>query len=413
MKDWGWSVNTSRKARSLQAFELIKMTNQGVYLGRTLIAREGIPAVNSKDRFRHLYMVGKTQTGKSTFFLNLIQQELDSGAIIVLDPAGTFAQAVASFAPKERLVYVDKNHPLIINPLDRPLSKSDIVNDFIEVVNNCVTGSTPSIEITVLMTEIIRNAVRVMPDNKRSIEYLAEFLNYEHIRKQYANDEYWKHFDDRDNRGWYIYREKRESAQRVASRLSAFYLDESLRRFTIGRNELDIKKIAEEKKIVCFDFKGLNNDLMIYLGNLITTAVKSYYMHCQTTTENPPLFLYVDEFHLFVSPAFDNMLAECAKFNISVNLCHHSFEQVKKETLDIALGNCYTKVAFNCGYTEAERMAKEFQKKPEDFLNLKRYETHALVGNEPHHILTFPPPKTEDYAPEKTVNFLRDDWIMV
>lgn len=383
-----------------------------IELGISLKATEGLPIVEGKDRFRHLYCLGKTQTGKSTFFLNLIEQELENGAIIVLDPAGTFAQAVASFSPRERLAYVDESHPLVINPLDRPLPKSKIANDFVEVMNNCVTGTTPNVEATVLMLEIIRNALRVMPDNKRNIEYLADFLNYEHIRNTYREDKYWKHFDGKDSKGWYIYREKRESAQRVASRLSAFYLDESLRKFTIGKNELDIKRIAEDKKIVCFDFKGMDNDLMIYLGNLVSTAVKSYYMQLKTT-DCPPLFFYIDEFHLFVSPAFDNMLAECAKFNISVNLSHHSFEQVNKKTLDIALGNCFTKVVFNCGYTEAERMAKEFQKKPEDFLNLKRFEAHALIGNDPHHILTFPPPKTEDYTPEKTFNFLRDDWIMV
>jgi len=380
-----------------------------IELGISLKATEGLPIVEDKDRFRHTYLIGKTQTGKSTFFLNLIKQEMESGAVIVLDPAGTFAETVASFVSRDRLVYVDKNHPLVINPLDRPLSKSELSNDFIEVINNCITGSTPSIEITVLMAEIIRNAIRAMPDNKRNIEYLADFLNYEHQRKKCADDNYWKHFDDKDNRGWYVYREKRESAQRVASRLSAFYLDESLRRFTIGKNELDIKKIAEDKKIVCFDFKGLDSDLMIYLGNLVSTAVKSYYMR-EATTNSPPLYFYADEFHNFFSPAFDNMLSECAKFHISVNLSHHSFEQIDKKTLDIALGNCFTKVVFNCGYIEAERMAKEFQKKPEDFLNLKRYEAHALIGNESHHILTFSPPKT---TPRKQVNWLRDEptWI--
>jgi len=381
-------------------------------LGIPLKASEGLPIVLPKDRFRHLYVVGKTQTGKSTFFLNLIKQELGSGAIIVLDPAGTFASAVAAIAPRDRLVYVDEKHPLIINPLKRNLSRSKVANEFIEVVNNCVTGSTPSVEITVLMAEILRNAIRVLSDKNLNIEYLADFLNYEHIRDQYRGDKYWQHFDRQDDKKWYIYREKRESAQRVASRLSAFFLDENLRQFTIGDNQFDVKAIADEKKIVCFDFRGFDNDLMIYLGNLVTTAVKSYYMH-DATTKSPPLFLYVDEFHLFVSPAFNNMLAECAKFNISVNLAHHIFEQVDKKTIDMALGNCHTKVVFNCGYEEADRMAKEFQTKPEAFLNLKEYEAQILIGNKTHHVLAFPPPKTEDYAPEKTFNFLRDDWIMV
>ena len=379
-------------------------------------ALQGRALVKEKDRFRHLYCIGKTQSGKSTFFLNLIKQELDH-SLIVLDPPGNFANSVASLAPKDRLVYVDKDHPLVLNPLRRKASRSEIANHLIEVVNNCVTGTTPSIEITVLMGEIIRNAIRVLKDNELEIDYLCDLLNFEHIRDKYRKDKYWEHFDDKDKKGWYVYREKRESAQRVASRLSAFILDDNLKRFTVGADQFDVKKAVEEKLIYCFDFHGLDNDLMLYLGNLITTAVKHYYMK-EATTESDPLFLYADEFHLFMSPAFNNMLAECAKYKISVNLSHHILQQVNEKTLNMALGNCFTKVVFSCGYEEAERMAKEFQLKERDFLSLKQYHAQILIGNKPHFVRTFPPPEIPKYTPEeyKTVpktNYLRDGWFQV
>jgi hypothetical protein len=303
---------------------------------------------------------------------------------------------------------VDKKNPLTINPLKRNLSRSEIANEFIEVINNCITGTTPSVEVTALMGEILRNALRVIPDHRLEIDYLSDLLNYEKERKRY-NDKYWQEFDHTDKKGWYEHREKRESAQRVGARLSAFFLDENLKQFTIGKNQFDVKKIAEDKKIVCFDFKGIDSDLMIYLGNLITTAVKSYYMH-EATTESPPLYLYVDEFHTFFSPAFQNMLAECAKFHISVNLSHHIHEQISKRMLDIVLGNCFSKVVFNCGYVEAERMAKEFQLKPEDFLNLNLYEALIQISNKVHLCLTFPPPQIKPYQP---YSFLRDEWIVI
>ncbi|MDQ5987370.1 MAG: hypothetical protein CSYNP_03110 [Syntrophus sp. SKADARSKE-3] len=383
-------------------------------LGIMKTAAQGRPRIKEKDRFRHLYVLGKTQSGKSTFFLNLIKQEIDH-AIIVLDPAGSFANSVASLAPKDRLVYVDKDNPLVLNPLRRKASRSEIANHLIEVVNNCVTGTTPSIEITVLMGEIIRNAIRVLKDNELEVDYLCDFLNYEHIRDKYHSDKYWEHFDAKERPGWYKYREKRDSALRVASRLSAFILDDNLKKFTIGDDQFSVKDIVDNKRIVCFDFRGLDNDLMLYLGNLVTTAVKFYYMH-DAKYDSPPLFLYADEYHLFMSPAFNNMLAECAKFNISVNLSHHIFKQVNEKTLNMALGNCFTKVIFSCGYEEAARMANEFQLKEKDFLNLLPYHAQIRIGNKNHLVRTYPPPAISEYQPEKQTplskfSFLRNSYI--
>lgn len=383
-------------------------------LGIIKIAEQGRPRISKKDRFRHLYCLGKTQSGKSTFFLNLIKQELDN-AIIVLDPAGSFAESVASLSPKERLIYIDRDRPITINPLRRKATRSEIANQFIEVVNNCVTGTTPSIEITVLMAEIIRNAVNVLKENELEIDYLCDFLNYEHIRDNYRTDKYWEFFDKKDSKGWYVYREKRESALRVASRLSAFILDENLKKFTIGENQFIVDEIVKNKKILCFNLKGFDNDLMLYIGNLVTTAVKAYYMH-DATTQSDPLFLYVDEFQNFLSPAFNNMLAECAKFKISVNLSHQTFSQTNPKILNIVLGNAYTKVIFSCGYEEAARMANEFQLKEKDFLDLKSYHAQIRIGNKNHLTRTYPPPEIPPFTPDKhltpeKVNFLRNAYI--
>ncbi len=391
-----------------------------IKLGIPLKANDGLgyPLNVFKDRFRHLYCLGKTQTGKSTFFLNLIKQDLDH-AIIVLDPAGTFAQSVASLAPSDRLIYIDKDNPITINLLRRNATRSEISNQFIEVVNNCVSGTTPSIEMTVLMGEIVRNAIRVLPDKHLEIDYLSDFLNYDHIRNEYRDDNYWRHFDDTDKKGWYIHREKRESAQRVGARLSAFILDENLKKFVLGQNQFIISDIVKNKKILCFNLKGFDNDLMLYIGNLITTNVKYYYQH-EASTESEPLFLYCDEWQNFLSPAFNNMLAECAKFKISVNLSHQTFGQTNPKTLNIVLGNAYTKIIFNCGYEEAERLAKEMNTKPQEFINLKKYEALVQIGNELHKILTFPPPIIKPFQPEKNIKrekqqatYLRDSWIMV
>jgi type IV secretory pathway VirB4 component len=171
-------------------------------LGIPLIAREGLPLVEAQDRFRHLYVLGATGTGKTTFLLNVIAQELKNG-MIVLDPAGSLAEGAAALAPADRLIYVDKDNPIVINPLDRPgLNQTQLGNELAEVVNACVSATTSSQETTVLHKELIRNAVKVLGPAERNIKYLADFLNYEEARKKHfktaAPLPYWSHFDDRE-----------------------------------------------------------------------------------------------------------------------------------------------------------------------------------------------------------------------
>ena len=79
-----------------------------------------------EERRRHLYVVGQTGTGKSTLLLNLIAQDLASGAgLALLDPHGDLAEAVLRYLPRSRsndLVYVnpaDSARPIGFNPLSR------------------------------------------------------------------------------------------------------------------------------------------------------------------------------------------------------------------------------------------------------------------------------------------------------
>ena len=92
------------------------------------------------ERRRHLYLVGQTGTGKSTLLLNLLQQDLASGAgLAVLDPHGDLALASLAHVPRRRcndLVYLDPadaEFPIGFNPLSRvtehlkPVVADDVV----------------------------------------------------------------------------------------------------------------------------------------------------------------------------------------------------------------------------------------------------------------------------------------------
>ncbi|MGH8759918.1 MAG: hypothetical protein ACREVW_10465 [Burkholderiales bacterium] len=74
--------------------EHLNYHHQHCLLG-TLATGEGVPLTHA-DRRRHLYLIGKTGTGKSTLLFNLMMADLEIGrGFALLDPHGDLAQAVA------------------------------------------------------------------------------------------------------------------------------------------------------------------------------------------------------------------------------------------------------------------------------------------------------------------------------
>ncbi len=128
------------------------------------------------------------------------------------------------------------------------------------------------------MCEVIRNAIRVFSDKQMNIEYLGQFLEYKTERGKIP-DKYWQEFDvtPRGQRN-----EPAESAKRISARLSLFYEDENLRPFIHGRNEFNIPEFVDKKKIGIFNLKGFDDEIIAFIGGLVSNALNSYYLHHDT-----------------------------------------------------------------------------------------------------------------------------------
>src|SRR5436853_5453904 len=80
--------------------------------------------IRQADRRAHMYIVGKTGTGKSTLLETMIRQDVKDGqGMALLDPHGDIVERVLALLPEERkadLIYVnvpDRSRPLGFNPL--------------------------------------------------------------------------------------------------------------------------------------------------------------------------------------------------------------------------------------------------------------------------------------------------------
>jgi hypothetical protein len=82
--------------------------------------------IKEKNRRGHMYIIGKTGTGKTTLLQNMIVSDIRSGnGLAVIDPHGDLAEEILNFIPKRMIketIYFnpsDLDYPIAFNPLER------------------------------------------------------------------------------------------------------------------------------------------------------------------------------------------------------------------------------------------------------------------------------------------------------
>src|SRR3989442_10086676 len=94
---------------------------------RTNFRNQGkVFGIRQADRRHHMYVIGKTGTGKSTLLETLIRQDIAAGeGVALLDPHGDLVERVLAAVPEYRhddLIYFnvpDAAHPPAFNPVER------------------------------------------------------------------------------------------------------------------------------------------------------------------------------------------------------------------------------------------------------------------------------------------------------
>jgi DNA helicase HerA-like ATPase len=101
--------------------------------------------IRQDDRRHHMYVIGKTGTGKSTLLATLFKQDLEQGrGVALLDPHGDLVERTLASVPESRqddVIYFDVpnvTQALAFNPLEtvpplkRPLAASGLIEVFKE-----------------------------------------------------------------------------------------------------------------------------------------------------------------------------------------------------------------------------------------------------------------------------------------
>lgn len=340
-----------------------------IIIGRS--SREEVK-IGIEDRRSHVYVVGKTGTGKSTLIKNMVVQDMRrGGGVAVLDPHGDLAEDLLRFIPKART-----NDVVYFNPADADFPAGlNVIEAKGEEMKQLTASSFISVcrhiwgEFWGPRSEFVTyNAVLALMDTPGStLLGVYRMLVDDDFRKKIvsnAKDPMVRMFWTKDFENYNLKFQKEMTAP-VQNKIGQLLTGSPLRNI-VGqpKSTIDLRFIMDSGKIFLANLsKGrIGEDRANLLGSVLVTKLYLSALGRQKQKEGKrkDFFVYVDEFQNFSTDAFPAVLSEARKFRLNLTLAHQYLDQLTEDTKKAVFGNVGAVLAFRVGCTDAERLEKEF-----------------------------------------------------
>jgi len=408
------------------------LPKEGLLLGYTEYRGEKVDAyIKKDDRRRHIYIIGQTGTGKSSFLSNLISQDIEKGdGVAVLDPHGDLIEDILGKIPERRLDDVVLFDPgnleraIGLNFLEydpkRPEQKTFIVNELIQIFDKLYdlrqTGGP-------MFEQYARNALLLLMDDpyeKFTLMEVPKILSDKDFRSYLLSKcrnivvkEFWEKEAEKAGGEAAL----QNMVPYITSKFNVFIANDYMRPI-IGQKEtgLDFREIMEKRKILlCNLSKGrLGEQNSALLGLILTGKITmSAFARIELPQqERKDFYLYMDEFQNFCTQSISTILAEARKYRLSLTIAHQFIGQLPEPIKKAIFGNVGTIISFRVGPEDAEFLKKEFEPvfSVEDLISLDNFNFYCKliidgVVSRPFNVKTYPPSKPDSSWAKKVKEY--------
>ncbi len=372
---------------------------EGLFLGNGIYRGHTRPVyIGDDDRRRHMYMVGRTGTGKSTFLESLALQDIQNGkGVAFLDPHGQSAENIIARIPPERagdVIYFnagDYDRPMGINIMEyySEEDKHMIVNSFYHMLEKLFdpnrTGITgPRLERAVrncMLTAMSKpgstliEVFRLVLLDQKFIDEVLPYVKDDLVRK------YWT--EEIANTSDY---HKSETLGYFASKFDRFVVNKMMRNILgQSKSSFNLREIMDNQKILIVNLdKGkIGEENSQFLGLLLVPKILSAAMSRSNIPEDQrkDFYLYVDEFQNFATEDFAQILSESRKYRLNLIVANQYINQMIDEVKNAIFGNVGSLVSFKVGVSDAEFLEKEFEPifNQQDLINLENRYAYVKI----------------------------------
>lgn len=410
---------------SKKAAAPVNMPTEGVLLGNNIFRGVKTPVRMARDdRRRHVYIIGRTGSGKSELIRNMAIQDIQNGeGLCVVDPHGDLVEGILPHIPESRAEDVilfepfDTERPMGLNILEVKTEeqKDFAVQEMISIFYKLVTDPAmlgPMFEHNMRNAMLTLMADKEHPGTIVDIPRIFTDMEFQKYKVAKVKDLVVRNFWEKEMAKTSDFH-KSEMLGYLISKVGRF-VENSTMRNIVGqpKSGFDFRDVMDKGKILLINLsKGQTGEINAKLLGLI--IVSKLQMAALSRTDIPEeqrrdFYLYVDEFQNFITDAFSSILSEARKYRLNLVIAHQYLGQLEqaagaqgagsKDLRDAVFGNAGTEIAFRIGVEDAEIMAKEFAPVFNEFdlVNIDRFNAYVKLmingtGSKPFNMATLPP----------------------
>ncbi len=384
------------------------------YFGATDSRGKKIPfGIKSKDRNKHMYVIGKSGMGKSTLLENMAIQDIRNGeGLAFIDPHGGTAEKLLEYIPKERIKDViyfapfDLDNPIAFNVMEdvgydkRHLVTSGLMATFKKIWEDAWSARMEYILTNTLLALLEYPGATLLGVNRMYTDKVYRKKVVDNIKDPVVKDFWTKEF------AGYTDRFTQEATPAIQNKIGQFTSNPLIRNI-IGQSKssFDMREVMDGKKILIINLsKGLVGEVnMRLLGSMLTTRIFLGAMSRADVVGDdmarlPEFYFYVDEFQNFANETFAEILSEARKYKLNLLIAHQYVEQMEEQVRAAVFGNVGTTLSFRVGPFDAETLETVFSPEflKEDIVNLGLRQIYLSlmidgVGSRPFSAVTLPP----------------------